>query len=53
MMTGKFENGRANATEFEEAKTKRTKAVNSCLQAKYEFILRMKIINFYQGQSIN
>ncbi len=53
MMTGKFENGRANATEFEEAKTKRTKAVNSCLQAKYEYILRMKIINFYQGQSIN
>ncbi len=53
MMTGKYENGRANATEFEEAKTKRTKAANTCLQAKYEYILRMKIINFYQGQSIN
>ena len=36
MMTGKFENGRANATELEEAKTKRANAITSTLQAKYE-----------------
>lgn len=48
MMTGKFENGRANATELEEAKTKRANAITSTLQAKYEYILRMKIIEFYE-----
>lgn len=52
IMTGKFENGRANATELEEAKTKRAKAITSTLQAKYEYILRMKIIEFYEGGKI-
>ena len=52
MMTGKFENGRANATELEEAKTKRTNAITSTLQAKYEYILRMKIIEFYEGNKL-
>lgn len=52
MMTGKFENGRANATELEEAKTKRANAITSTLQAKYEYILRMKIIEFYEGNKL-
>lgn len=52
MMTGKFENGRANATELEEAKTKRANAITSTLQAKYEYILRMKIIEFYEGNKM-
>ena len=52
MMTGKFENGRANATELEEAKTKRANAITSTLQAKYEYILRMKIIEFYEGNRL-
>ena len=52
MMTGKFENGRANATELEEAKTKRAHAITSTLQAKYEYILRMKIIEFYEGNKL-
>lgn len=53
VMTGKYENGRANATELEEAKTKRTKAITNTLQAKYEYILRMKIIDFYRGRKIS
>lgn len=52
IMTGKFENGRANATELEEAKTKRANAITSTLQAKYEYILRMKIIEFYEGNKL-
>lgn len=52
MMTGKFENGRANATELEEAKTKRANAITSTLQAKYEYILRRKIIEFYEGNKL-
>lgn len=53
MMTGKYENGKANQTELAEAKTKRAKAITSCLQAKYEYILRMKVIRFYEGQDIS
>lgn len=53
MVTGKYESGAANATELEEAKTKHINAVISRLQAKYEYILRMKIIAFYEGDSIS
>lgn len=53
MVTGKYESGTANATELEEAKTKHINAVISRLQAKYEYILRMKIIAFYEGDGIS
>lgn len=53
MVTGKYESGAANATELEEAKTKHINAVISRLQAKYEYILRMKIIAFYEGDNIS
>lgn len=53
MVTGKYESGAANATELEEAKTKHINAVVSRLQAKYEYILRMKIIAFYEGGGIS
>lgn len=49
VMRGKYESGAANATELEEAKTRRINSVVSLLQAKYEYILRMKIIAFYEG----
>lgn len=53
MVTGKYESGAASATELEEAKTKHINAVVSRLQAKYEYILRMKIIAFYEGGGIS
>lgn len=53
VMRGKYESGAANATELEEAKTRRINSVVSLLQAKYEYILRMKIIAFYEGGGIS
>lgn len=53
LVTRKYETGKANATEFAEAKTKQINATITRLQAKYEYIFRMKIIKFYQGEEIS
>ncbi len=53
LVTRKYENSKANATEFAEAKTRHVNAAINRLQAKYEYIFRMKIINFYQGADIS
>ncbi|MBR1386888.1 MAG: TolC family protein [Alloprevotella sp.] len=52
MMTKKYEFGKANATEFSEQKTKYANAVCERLQAQYEFLFRMKILEFYKGNEI-
>lgn len=46
-MTEKYNFGRANATEFEEAKTNYIKAASESVQARYEAMLRMRILEFY------
>ncbi len=43
----KYDNGKANATEYEKAKSNYTSALSQAVQAKYEAILRTRIINFY------
>lgn len=43
----KYDNGRANATEYEKAKTDYTSAMADAVQAKYETILRARILHFY------
>ena len=43
----KYNYGKANATEYEEAKTTWLKAVSDLLQAKYESALRRRILHFY------
>ncbi len=48
-MQEKYNYGRANATEFEQAKTSYIKAVSEAVQAKYETLLRMRILEFYNG----
>lgn len=53
VMKAKYDNGKANQTELEEARTRRAKAITSSLQAKYEYMLRMKIIKFYEGEKIS
>jgi outer membrane protein len=52
LMTEKFENGQANAVEFNEAKQNLVKAQSDELQAKYEYLFRTKILDFYKGQAI-
>lgn len=49
LMQAKYENGKATPTEFAEAKTRATKAAADLLQAKYTFLFRQKILNFYRG----
>ncbi len=46
-MQEKYNFGRANATEFEQAKTAYIKASSEAVQAKYESILRNRILLFY------
>lgn len=48
-MQEKFNFGRANATEFEQAKTNYIKASAEAVQAKYEALLRMRILQFYNS----
>lgn len=46
-MREKYNYGKANATEFEQAKTAYIKAVSDSVQAKYESVLRRRILQFY------
>jgi outer membrane protein len=48
-MTAKFVNGKATATEYQEAKTALLKATSNRIQAQYTFIFRQKILDFYRG----
>ena len=43
----KYNYGKANATEYEEAKSAYIKAVSESVQAKYESVLRRRILYFY------
>jgi len=51
-MTQKFELGRVNSVEYNDAKTNLAKAQSDLIQAKYEFIFRSKILDFYNGVPI-
>lgn len=46
-MTVKYENGRANATELASAKSDYTNAMADAVHAKYQLILRSRILQFY------
>lgn len=46
-MREKYNYGKANATEFEQAQSDYIRAVSQSVQAKYESVLRRKILQFY------
>lgn len=46
-MTDKYTYGRANATEWEQARSTYITTLSQQVQAKYEMILRTRILNFY------
>lgn len=46
-MKEKYELGRSNPTEFEQAKTSYNKTTIERIQARYEYILRCRILDFY------
>ena len=49
LMSEKYDNGKANAVEYNEAKQNLMKAQSDELQAKYEYLFRTKILDFYKG----
>lgn len=52
LMTEKFNNGKATSVEFNEAKLGVMKAQSDRIQAKYDYLFRTKILDFYKGQAI-
>ena len=52
LMSEKYEYGKANAVEYNEAKQNLMKAQSDELQAKYDYLFRTKILDFYRGVPI-
>ncbi len=51
LMNKKYNNGKATQTEYNQSRTEWMKAVADRIQAKYEYIFRAKILEFYRGQA--
>ena len=49
LMSEKYANGKASATEYNEMRAAWMKALSDGIQAKYEFVYRSKILDFYKG----
>ncbi|UYZ64050.1 TolC family protein [Hymenobacter weizhouensis] len=48
----RFNNGLLNGTDFNIARNNLTAAESDMIQAKYEFIFRRKVLDFYQGRPL-
>lgn len=48
----KFNVGMINSVEYNQSKNNLSKAQSDLLQAKYEYIFRTKILDFYEGKKI-
>jgi outer membrane protein len=49
LMSKKYENGKASQTEYNESRTQWMKAVADRIQAKYEYMFKSKILDYYRG----
>ncbi|MDR1003805.1 MAG: TolC family protein [Prevotellaceae bacterium] len=52
LVAEKYNNGKATAVEYNEAKQNLVQAQSNELQAKYEYLFRTKILDFYKGVEI-
>lgn len=52
LINEKFNNGKATFIEYNEAKQNLMKAQSDKIQAKYDYIFRTKILDFYRGKMI-
>lgn len=52
LMSEKFDNGKATAVEYNEAKQNLMKAQSDKTQAKYDYLFCIKILDFYKGLPI-
>lgn len=49
----RFEVGNTNAVEFNQAKTNLARAEADLIQAKYDYLFKFKILEFYQGKPLS
>jgi len=49
LMRQKYENGKATSVEFNQVKVNLMKASSDRIQAKYDYLFRTKILDFYKG----
>lgn len=49
----RYENGQSNAVDFADAQTRLQNALATLTRSKYEYIFKLKILEFYQGKTIN
>ena len=52
-MTGKYEQGKATITEFNEARNNFLKAQSDLTQARYEYLYQTALVKFYRGEELN
>jgi outer membrane protein len=48
----KYNVGMVNATDYNDAKNKLAKSQSDLLQAKYEYVFRLTVLDFYQGRPL-
>ena len=53
LMQAKYENGKANITEFNESKNAYLRAESDHVQALYELLYQQALIQFYRGTELN
>lgn len=49
LMAEKYANEKATSTEYNETQTNYLKALSNALQAKYDYLFRFKVLEFYKG----
>lgn len=49
----KYENGKANITEFNEAKNRFLKSESDLVQARYEYLYQTTLLDFYRGKELS
>ena len=52
LMEAKYENGKANFTEFNSSKAQYLEAESNLTQARYEYLYQTKLLDFYQGKEL-
>ena len=52
LVTAKYEQGKANITEFNESKTAYMKSESDLAQARYEYLYQLSLIDFYRGKKL-
>lgn len=52
LTTEKYENGKANITEYNDARNRFLEAESNYLQARYECLFHNSLVDFYQGKEL-